>query len=116
MNVDPVAFRLFERESAGVLAPHVRAWALQALLAGLPYEARVAERNRALLAASQFLPEEMSTAERVRRLHAELSAVARSPLPSHPDESTMRGCLAMALLARKNVPNQRQLRNILDGL
>lgn len=114
MNVDPVMFEAFQRESSGRLPDDVRSWALSVLLAGLPYRARMAERDRALRFASAFLPEELTMAERVRQLHAELLTVARATRPAHPDLSSMKGCLAYALLVRDLVPKPRQLWNILE--
>jgi hypothetical protein len=116
MSVCPVMFEAFSRESAGILAPHLRSWALQVMLAGLPYPARMAERDRALRAAAGFLPEGLTMSERVRQLHAAMCKVSRSTRPAHPDLGTMEGCLAHALLARDKVPNLRQLWNVLDDL
>ncbi|WP_375765669.1 hypothetical protein NR798_28655 [Archangium gephyra] len=114
MTVDPLLFQVFERETVGVLRADLRSWALQVMLSGLPFEARIAARNRALRDAAAFLPAELCMAERVRQLHAELCALARSTFPAHPDPSTLRGCLALAMLARDRVPNLRQLRNALE--
>lgn len=112
-NVDPAMLATFERETIGILDPALRSWALSALLAGLPYEARIRERNRALVAAGEFLGD-VSAAERVRLLRSKLQAVRRAIKPAHPDFSTLEGCLARALLARDAVPTERQLRRILD--
>ena len=115
-SVDPVMFQTFQRESAGILREDLRAWTLQVLLAGLAYPARMAERDRAIRAAAEFLPPGLSMAARVRQLHAELCKVSRSSRPAHPDVSTLAGCLALALLARDRVPDERQLRRILEDL
>ena len=112
-TVDPVMFASFERETVGILDPALRSWALQALLAGLPYEARIRERNRALRAAAELLGD-VSATERVRLLRSKLQAVRRAIKPAHPDFSTLEGCLARALLARDVVPTERQLWRILD--
>lgn len=113
MTVDPLLFQVFERETVGMLRADLRSWVLQVLMSGLPFKARIAARDRALRDAAAFLPAELSMAERVRQLHAELRALARSTLPAHPDPSTLRGCLALAMLARDRVPNLRQLRSVL---
>ncbi|EPX54928.1 hypothetical protein D187_009763 [Cystobacter fuscus DSM 2262] len=107
-------FEVFARESIGVLRQDLRSWALQVMLAGLSFEARIAERNKAIRAAADFLPADMPTSERARQLHAELCAVSRSTRPSHPDVGTMRGGLALALLARDRVPDVQQVRRVLD--
>lgn len=112
-SVDPVMFQAFQRETAGVVPEFLRSWAIQVLLAGLPFEARIAERDRALRAAAALLGTDLSTAERVRRIHAEMGALARAARPSHPDLTTLHGCLAHALLARDLVPTKRQLWRIL---
>lgn len=114
MNVDPLMFRTFARESVGILEPGLRTWAVQTLLMGLPLRARLAERDRALRAAAAFLPDSLNTAERVRRLREEMSALERSAMPSHPDMTTFRGCLALSMLARDKVLTERQIRNILE--
>ena len=112
-TVDPVMFATFERETVGVLDPALRTWALQALLSGLPYGARVRERDRALVAAAEFLGD-VGAAERVRLLRSKLQAVRRAIKPAHPDFSTLDGCLARALLARDVVPTEQQIWRILD--
>jgi hypothetical protein len=114
VSVDPVLFQNFARETVGILAPHLRSWAIQVLLKELPYGARIAERNRALRAAAEFLPEGLNMAERARRLHAALGAASRTTRPAHPDLSTLPGCLAHALLARDRVPDERQIRRVLE--
>lgn len=115
LAVDPVMYRTWARETAGILRPDLRSWALQVMLSGLPFEARMAERNRALKAAAEFLPEGLSSVERARQLHAELAALRRTTRPAHPDMDSLRGCLALALLARDRVPTQRQIWNALRG-
>jgi hypothetical protein len=114
VNVDPVMFQTWQRETVGILRADLRSWALQVMLSCLPYQARIAERNRALRAASDFLPEGLAMAERVRQLHAALERASRSTRPAHPDLSTLDGCLAHALLARDTVPDERQIRRILE--
>ena len=114
MHVDPVVLRAFERETAGVLEPALRSWALQALMAGLEYEDRLQERNRALRAALDWLPPERSMAEKVRTIRGAMLAAGRSVKPAHPGVDSFAGCIALALLARDKVPNERQLRDILD--
>jgi hypothetical protein len=114
MVIDPVMFLTFERETAGVLQPHLRSWVVQCLLAGLPYPARMRERDRALRAAAEFLGESLNMAERARRLHSELRKASRSTRPAHPDFSTLEGCLAHALLARDRIPDERQIRRVLE--
>ena len=109
-------YRRFAQESRDTLRPDLRGWALQILLDGLPYKEKMAERDQAIRAAAAFLPDDLCVSERARRVHAEMSALVRSARPSHPDFTTMRGCLAHALLARARVPNVQQVRRILDVL
>src|SRR5687768_12202546 len=105
MSIDPVMFQTFNREAAGILRPDLHHWAIQVMLPSLPYKARMAERDRALRAAAEFLPPDLSMAERVRRLRAELVAASRSTRAAHPDLSTLAGCLALVVLIRERVPD-----------
>ncbi|MCP3137539.1 hypothetical protein [Pyxidicoccus xibeiensis] len=115
MHVDPVMYEAFARETANILREDLRGWALEVMRSGLSYAARMAERDRCLRAAAEFLPDGLSMSERVRRLHSAMSTMARSTRPAHPDGSTLEGCIALALLARDRVPNVRQLRKVLEA-
>ncbi|MCY1078873.1 hypothetical protein [Archangium lansingense] len=115
VTVDPVMYRALERESAGQLPPGLRSWMLEVLMSGLPYADRMRQRDEALQAAAGFLGEGLSVAEQARQLRAAMLKASRAAMPANPQPDSLAGCLALALLARDRVPDERQIRNILDG-
>jgi len=105
--------RRFVQESLGRIPPDLRGWAMQGLLGGLAFEDRIAERNRAILAAADLLPPGMSVTDKARALSADLRLVRRSPRPADPDLTTVRGLLVHALLACDRALSQKQVFRVL---
>lgn len=113
MRTDVVMLRRFVQESLGRIPPDLRGWAMQGLFGSLAFEDRIAERNRAILAAADLLPPGMSVTDKARALSADLRLVRRSPRPADPDMTTVRGCLAHALLVCDRPLSQKQVFRVL---
>lgn len=101
---------LLDRFLAAPLDADVRGWALELVLRSMSPSERREERDRMLRAAAALVPGPTWT--RARRVHAIARDVATA-LPASPDTSTVRGCIAAALLLNPgHVPSVKQLSRI----
>ena len=113
--MDDVLWRRFVRDARGLVANDLFNGVSQVLLLALPGRRRIAERNRLLREAAAMLGD-LPPWSKARALREEASIVMRS-LPSDPDPSTVRGCIAAAILVRPEKPRltERQIYNVIRG-